>query len=397
MTQCYSTDIALFGGGIAGLWLLKRLRQAGYHAILFESKSLGGGQTLASQGIIHGGLKYALGGSLTGAANTIAGMPARWRQCLAGADAVDISDVDVLQQNYYMWSESSFRSRLKTFLGSKSLVGKVEPVAKAQFPACFADATTEGSLYKLPDFVIDTDSLVRSLAKDAKEQLFLLDPAQTRIQPQSASDHRSLHVQVDGDEIEIQAQRMVFCAGEGNAGLIEKAELKSVSAQVRPLNMVYLRKQGLPQLYVHCIGDDFGLTPRLTVTTHRDREGDTVWYLGGELAESGVGKSDAEQLAAAEALVGKYFPWVDVQGAEWRCFAVNRAEADINNNYRPDGPFLAVEHNIITAWPTKLTLSPAPGDSLMDVLADVQAGSATDCSGLRQYLPEPPLGKARWD
>lgn len=204
-------------------------------------------------------------------------------------------------------------------------------------------------------------------------------------------------MQVDGDEIEIQAQRMVFCAGEGNAGLIEKAELKSVSAQVRPLNMVYLRKQGLPQLYVHCIGDDFGLTPRLTVTTHRDREGDTVWYLGGELAESGVGKSDAEQLAAAEALVGKYFPWVDVQGAEWRCFAVNRAEADINNNYRPDGPFLAVEHNIITAWPTKLTLSPALGDSLMDVLADVQAGSATDCSGLRQYLPEPPLGKARWD
>ena len=51
----------------------------------------------------------------------------------------------------------------------------------------------------------------------------------------------------------------------------------------------------------------------------------------------------------------------------------------------------------ITAWPTKLTLSPALGDSLMDVLADVQAGSATDCSGLRQYLPEPPLGKARWD
>lgn len=397
MTQRYSTDIALFGGGIAGLWLLKRLRQAGYHAMLFESKSLGGGQTLASQGIIHGGLKYALGGSLTGAANTIAGMPARWRQCLAGSDAIDISDVEVLHDNYYMWSESSFRSRLKTFLGSKSLVGKVEQVQVEQFPACFAEATMQGSLYKLPDFVINTDSLIRSLARDAQDCLFLLDPAQVSFRSEPGGGHQSIGLLVEGSEIVIDAQRIIFCAGEGNAELIEKAGLKSVRAQTRPLNMVYLRKQGLPQLFVHCIGDDFGLTPRLTVTTHDGRDRNTVWYLGGELAESGVGKSDSEQIAHAQALVGKYFPWVDVDGAEWNCFAINRAEADINNNYRPDGPFFAAEQNIITVWPTKLTLSPALADSLVDQLAGMKAGPATDSSGLRQFLPEPPMGVARWD
>jgi glycerol-3-phosphate dehydrogenase len=397
MTQRYSTDIALFGGGIAGLWLLKRLRQAGYHAMLFESKSLGGGQTLASQGIIHGGLKYALGGSLTGAANTIAGMPARWRQCLAGTDSIDISDVEVLHDNYYMWSESSFRSRLKTFLGSKSLVGKVEQVQIEHFPACFAEATTQGSLYKLPDFVINTDSLIRSLARDAQDCLFLLDPAQVSFRSEPGGGHQSIGLLVEGSEIVIDAQRVIFCAGEGNAELIEKAGLKSVRAQTRPLNMVYLRKQGLPQLFVHCIGDDFGLTPRLTVTTHDGRDGNTVWYLGGELAESGVSRSDSEQIAHAQALVGKYFPWVDVDGAEWNCFAINRAEADINNNYRPDGPFLAAEQNIITVWPTKLTLSPALADSLVDQLAGMKAGPATDSSGLRQFLPEPPMGVARWD
>lgn len=397
MTQRYSTDIALFGGGIAGLWLLKRLRQAGYHAILFESKSLGGGQTLASQGIIHGGLKYALGGSLTGAANMIAGMPSRWRQCLAGADAVDISDVEVLQDNYYMWSESSFRSRLKTFLGSKSLVGKVEQIPKEQFPACFAEATTQGSLYKLPDFVINTDSLIRSLARDAQDHLFLLEPSQVSFRSESGGDRRSIYLQVEGKEIVVEAQRIVFCAGEGNPELIEKAGLKNVSAQTRPLNMVYLRKQGLPQLYVHCIGDDFGMTPRLTVTTHHGRDGNTVWYLGGELAESGVGKSDPEQIADAKALVAKYFPWVDLDNAQWSCFAINRAEADVNNSYRPDGPFLAEDQNIIAAWPTKLTLTPALADSLIDQLAAVKAGPATDCSDLRQYLPEPPMGIARWD
>ena len=52
--------------------------------------------------------------------------------------------------------------------------------------------------------------------------------------------------------------------------------------------MVYLKQRDLPQLYVHCIGDSFSLTPRLTVTSHQDVNGNTVWYLGGEIAESGV-------------------------------------------------------------------------------------------------------------
>ena len=50
-------DIAIFGGGVAGLWLLNRLRKAGYQAILLEADRLGAGQTRYAQGIIHGGTK----------------------------------------------------------------------------------------------------------------------------------------------------------------------------------------------------------------------------------------------------------------------------------------------------------------------------------------------------
>ena len=102
MTLRYSTDIVIFGGGIAGLWLLNSLREAGYQAILFERHTIGGGQTLASQGIIHGGLKYALQGSLTGAAQAIAAMPERWRQCLAGEGDMDLRGTRVLCEHYYM-------------------------------------------------------------------------------------------------------------------------------------------------------------------------------------------------------------------------------------------------------------------------------------------------------
>lgn len=103
--------------------------------------------------------------------------------------------------------------------------------------------------------------------------------------------------------------------------------------------MVYLKQRDLPQLYVHCIGDSFSLTPRLTVTSHQDANGNTVWYLGGEIAESGVGKSEAEQITAAQDAISREFPWLDCSSAEWRCFTINRAEANINDNHRPDDAY----------------------------------------------------------
>jgi glycerol-3-phosphate dehydrogenase len=75
MKKTAEADVVIFGGGIAGLWILNRLRQAGLSAILFESGALGGGQTHKSQGIIHGGLKYALQGVLTQDAAAMSDMP----------------------------------------------------------------------------------------------------------------------------------------------------------------------------------------------------------------------------------------------------------------------------------------------------------------------------------
>ena len=54
-------DVVIVGGGIAGLWLLNLLRSRGYGAVLIERSAFGDGQTICSQGMIHGGLKYALG------------------------------------------------------------------------------------------------------------------------------------------------------------------------------------------------------------------------------------------------------------------------------------------------------------------------------------------------
>jgi len=100
--QELSVDISIFGGGIAGLWALARLRQAGYQAVLFQQGAFGGVQTLASQGIIHGGSKYALTGKLTAASQAIADMPGIWRDCLSGTGELDLSAVSLPVSAYLL-------------------------------------------------------------------------------------------------------------------------------------------------------------------------------------------------------------------------------------------------------------------------------------------------------
>ena len=91
MTHQPHTQIAIIGGGISGLWLLNVLGNLGYSVVLLEQEALGQAQTFASQGMIHGGIKYALGGFTTPASESIASMPETWRQCLAGGGPLPLT------------------------------------------------------------------------------------------------------------------------------------------------------------------------------------------------------------------------------------------------------------------------------------------------------------------
>ncbi len=403
MTASCSTDIVLLGGGIAGLWLLNRLRDSGYSAVLLEANELGGEQTLASQGIIHGGLKYALGGSVTDAANTIAELPARWRACFAGSGEIDLSDCPVLSERYYMWSSASVRSKIKAFFGSKSLQGRVEPVAKADYPPFFVDATVAGSLYALPDFAVDTPSLLRTLLARHSDAVFRIDPSTLAFErDEEGKEVRSLLCKsANGETLKIQAQRFVFSAGKGNAELITRAGLTRPQAQLRPLKMLWLKSAKLGSVFAHCIGDDFSLTPKLTITTHPSSDGRTLWYLGGEIAESGVDVADAELIGRGQKLLRSLFPWVDLSDAEWGCLPIDRAEAKMVDGKRPDGALFVSEANCFAAWPTKLTLAPALADGILatvkteDVIASTNDSSALQSLG--EHLAPATLAQAHWD
>ena len=227
MKKIAAADIVIFGGGIAGLWLLNRLRKSGFSAILFESGALGGGQTHKAQGIIHGGMKYALQGVLTQEARVMADMPAHWRQCLEGKGEIDLSGVPVLSGQHYLWSPTKFASKLTGFLAGAALTSKVEPILKKNYPAVFQNPAFKGEVFSLDEIVIDVPVLVRELMKANQDAVFKIEPlCDEELKFDEHGKLVSATVYMSGKSVEISAQQFIFTAGAGNEVIIKRLKHK---------------------------------------------------------------------------------------------------------------------------------------------------------------------------
>jgi len=130
-----------------------------------------------------------------------------------------------------------------------------------------------------------------------------------------------------------------------------------------------LVKGPLPVIYAHAVSLRNTSKPRLTFTSHPVSGDATVWHLGGNLAEWGVGKSSGELIARAQSELTELLPWVNLDQTEWASFEISRAEAAQVSNFRPDHPFVESAENCIVCWPTKLTLVPMLGESVLAALA----------------------------
>jgi hypothetical protein len=291
-----------------------------------------------------------------------------------------------------MWSNAGLRSKLKGFFGSRALQGRVSEVAKEDYPAPFAGTSEDGTLYQLPDFVVETESLLERLATAYPDRILQIDPSKTHIDRDS--DSLSIYVSHGDRQLHITSRRAVFAAGTGNESLLQLCGLEHIQTQRRPLNMLYVRGADLPQLFVHCIGSDFSMNPKLTITSHRDNQGATVWYLGGEIAESGIGRPAEQQIQKAQDLLQQLLPWIAVPKEDWHCFEIDRAEPAMNKALRPDDAVLTEAGPVLVAWPTKLTLAPSLADKVIAALPSPAPAADIDTSGIT--LPSAALGLARW-
>ena len=348
MREAVELDVAVFGGGIAGLWLLRRLRALGFNAALFEENSLGTGQTIASQGIIHSGVKYTFDGVNRPQTEALSAMPKIWMDCIAGRGEVDLRGTEILAEHQLMFTTGGLLNRLTGALATKALRSDVATVERANWPAVFDAREFSGKIYRLEEPVLATKTVLAALGRTNAHQANVKSI-------QRNGDRVTEIIFNDAVETRIAPRACLFTSGEGNEWFAEQIGLeKNKTAQRRPLRMFLAR--GLPhKLFAHCLVPE--PKPRVTVTTH-DLNGDNVWYIGGNLAEKAVGMSDAEALRWAHSEMTGLFPWLDWKKVQWAIHDVDRAEP-LANKLLPTGPTLTTVGNAALAWPTKLALAPA--------------------------------------
>ncbi|SDS66216.1 Glycerol-3-phosphate dehydrogenase [Halopseudomonas litoralis] len=385
MSTPLHTDICILGGGIAGLWLNARLRQQGFSTLLVEPHALGGGQSSKSQGIIHGGTKYALNGKLTTAAEAIAGMPNRWRACLDGTGELDLRGARVLSAHHYLWSPGNLISNLAGFFASKALRGRVDSVKGKELPSVFSNPAFKGKVYRLAELVLDVPDVVRHLAILGGDSL-ISGPVQIEGKDSGISSVRVADQQ-------IIARRYVLTAGEGNEALLQSAGITQPAMQRRPLQMVLVKGPNLPALYAHCLGNS--PKPRVTVTTHPCSDGQWCWYLGGELAEQGTNMPADALIRQAQKEMRELLPWVDLQSCQWTTLPVTRAEPAQSGLVRPDNAYLQAVGNTLICWPTKLALAPDLSDQ---AIAELERQAVKpELPQPSSDLPPPPVATPVWD
>ncbi|WP_303902516.1 FAD-dependent oxidoreductase [Thiohalomonas denitrificans] len=369
-------DVAVFGGGVAGLWLLGRLRAEGYRAVLLEANALGSGQTRYAQGILHGGTKYALTGKLSDSAQAVAAMPGLWRDCLDGKGELDLTRVRVLSPNQFLWSTANLTSRMAGFFASRLMRGRTESLPEMERPPVFRHSGFRGQVYRLDEPVLDTASLIEALSAPHRDSLIKYEWPQGFHLSRCDADWRiDLH-DGNGQQLRVEAKRLVLTAGRGNRDLLEAAGYTRPEMQLRPLVMVAARGKLPEGVYAHCLGASSN--PRITISTHRDADGRVVWYLGGQLAEEGVGRTREEQIAAAQRELHMLLPWVDQNGLEWTTLDIERAEPLMPDGRRPDTAFAGLVDSLIAAWPTKLVLAPRLAADILRMLKDAGVVPQTD-------------------
>jgi glycerol-3-phosphate dehydrogenase len=357
-------DALIIGGGIAGLWTLRRLRNEGYNAVLLEDEAIGAGQTRYAQGIIHGGTKYALTGKLTASSEAVAAMPAIWRACQAGTGEIDLGAAAIISDAHYLWSTANLASRITGFFASQVMRARTSALKPELRPSLFRHRDFRGNIYRLDEPVFDTLSLLRALAAPVMSAIVAISKHSLRLQSSGLEVEAA-----NGDVFEFGFKRLILMAGQGNEELLTAAGRSQPAMQLRPLKMVMMRGGLTDKVFAHCMGA--GVNPRLTITSHMDNQNNIVWYLGGQLAEDGVYRSDSGQIAMAQQELAELIPWQSLEAAQWATLDVNRAEVRHADGHRPDTCYAEQQGEIITAWPTKMALAPLLAQQVVELVAGI--------------------------
>lgn len=396
------------------MWLLNQLKRKGYSAILLENDAIGGKQTLASQGIIHGGVKYSLRGKeISSATHSIAAMPARWHSMISGNPSGDDPDLSayhlVRSPAYHLWIRNAL-PRISGFFAERKLHSRLTLL---DLDLLHLDKKRQrGRLYRLNgEFVINVPQLVHRLAEKHQDAIFSTKAMSVMLNRDRQNDfYLDLsHQDTRNDQpvCRILAKQFITTAGAGTEALLQQTNLTDiVPMQRRPLHMVMARHNPpfssnfIPQVFMHVVG--WSDKPMLTITSHTTASGACVWYIGGNIAEQGVYMEKLALLKKVKGILKSFFP-INWNKVAWDTLWIDRAEAAQGNKARPDNPYWRQLANLMICWPTKLTLVPILADQVIERLEKQEMKknplpSADIAQSLHSIsLTKPDFGLAPWE
>lgn len=341
-----SADALVIGGGVAGLFILDSLVQAGCGALLVDTNPLGTGQTTSSQGILHAGVKYALAGTAGDDAVEASEAAALWSEMLCGGAGNDLRSVRVLADHCWLWRSASWAG-VAGMLGAR-LALRTAPVVVAESERPPWLRGVKGDVLKLGETVIDPRSLLQVLAARHAARIVRGDvQAIARLSSGASVTIGGTH------EYRVSASNVILAAGSGNERLSALAGSPE-PMQRRPLRQLIIRG-ALPMVFGHCID---GARTRVTITSDRMADDSVVWHVGGQIAEDGVRMEASDFIRHGLAEVASALPGVELGGCEVGEYLVDRAEPRTKDGRRPPRAFAQWQGPICTVWPIKLVLAP---------------------------------------
>jgi glycine/D-amino acid oxidase-like deaminating enzyme len=356
-----SNPILIVGGGIAGLYLRWYLSSRGIDVVLAEHTCLGDGQTIASQGILHRGVKYALSNRAAAASEALAQAQVAWDEHFAGTSSLDLRAVRPHTDTMYLWTRpgllSSLAGSMTGTAASLAMKSGVRKLAREEYPAQFAGSPKGINLWEVHERCLDIAHLLAAL-RDSTDTPII-----------------KTHGSIAQLAASINARAVLLTAGVGNEQLIRDLGVDPLPlCQRRPLHMLMMSHAPFP-MFAHCL-QELSDKPRLTITSSSNEPGCT-WYIGGNIAETGLTRGESDQIEAAHAELAACMPWIDPPEGRWSTLRVDRAEAKTSDGHRPDGPVVmpiegsTLSQPVWALWPTKLALAPALAAAAHQVL---QAG-----------------------
>ena len=327
-----AVDAAIVGGGISGLWIANLLAGRGLSVVICEPRGVGGVQTLASQGIVHGGAKYARDGAAP-LAGALKAMPDRWRACLGGTGEIDLRGIDVLAEN--------------------------------------VDIRIGDDSHQTDDLVLDMSSLVRRLIQPLTHRIVA-----STVSPDSLIGAGSDIQRIEVDTCTIHARAYVLAAGAGNTTLAHQAGFADAAIRLRPLRQTVVRPRRGARVYAHWMSRPRDAEPTLTVTSHG-----SVLSVGGAVADAGANRDEAAQIAVVKNLLRQAFPVIDVEGAGFKTFVAVRAEPAAPAIRDLPDAYVTRHGNCLLCLPVKLSLAPRLGDLVLAELGDLSPANGTWSGG----------------